>query len=719
MAVGRTMHLGEVVPNLQSKPNNVLSRFVGNEESIFTGQRVNEIYNQVTQWFSSQEASFVIQISDEETTARVDWLRKNIMPVLLHLVNGNLEIYSYQKRLEEAHIEVDEVLKDETERSNVKTLLELVQDFYVRGKEVNEEDWRQKYNEVPEYKDVSKPSNGKNPKNVKSLKKAESLISHFDARLFGRMKLREIIAAVESDIESMDYKRSTAKLHEHSLVESVIDEFNKNNDISFEPSYCDKQGVALFECDKKTSFTISCVDSGHHDVPDILGIISKLYDITDDSLEEIKKDNLRLLLDRLRRLTDNKTVVYGNLFDLFDNSREKDFAKTLKNEFYPNIIDLNAYSSFLVSYWQTFVKMVHTIRLKLESINPSQYSNLPKETDIDATKKLESLHDLETLQNLELKNVEFDKRCSYNRLAYVFSYIDDTVSATSLGGPFPERLRGMYFRVWGSLQHVVDNDEVDDRIFCKATVQGLNTLVKSVQTATSQMSKNNTADDDSNRLQILYHVWNDISVAIDAYLLVLKDDRRTLPVLLDNHVFQIYKANSLLPRVSQVTLDTLDDDVHDTMSRLAFKIYYIQIFSESLCKTVERLRTDFKSSRIPPVIRNKPKMKHNAQRLVDEIQFRERNIKGSFATNASYAAAFRIICEAIVRHASWYFCVGPVGSTDNNRYNIDFQVFDPEPDASSSQVHIERLPDIGNYVLYMKQYVDENNRIRKTSALKA
>ena len=385
--------------------------------------------------------------------------------------------------------------------------------------------------------------------------------------------------------------------------------------------------------------------------------------------------------------------------------KRKSLPRKLKEDYIPKIQDLFAYSSFLVNNWQPFVEMIHMIRLKLESINPSAIQ-LSLDTVSGATTQLQTMRDLRTLRNEEMKSYELEKRCSFNRLAAVFSDIDNTIGATSLGGTLPERLRGIYFRLWGSLQQVVKNDEVDVRILCKTTSDALNKLVGEIESATNNM---NHLSDSADKLENLTRTWDEISSAINKYLNVVKDDHQTLPVLLDNQVFLIDKANLLLPQPS--------GDAQDIISRLTFKIYYMQLFFKSLCESVVSTKKDLRVVKTDRDDRSVAK--RTTQRLIDEIQYRERYINGSFNTNASYAAAFRIICDTILRHITWYFCVGSINDQGvaGNRYKIDFRIYEPHG-TSDKLAEFERIPDIGNYILYMKQFIDENNRTRKTSTFK-
>ena len=686
-ATGKTVQWDATIPNLQPKPDNIVSRLVG-----------ESFYDQVTRLFSTQEANFVVQVSDEETTKKVEWLRQNIIPILSHLLNGNLERYYTVKRLEEAKKEVDKNPQVSSDEENmVKDLLGLIEKCDVQRKDVTEAEWQKAFGAIRIYK--------------KKTPKVANLVHAFDVRLARGIKLRRVISAVENAVsKDVNISRKGDVL---KMIQVIRRDFESGNLESIK--HLDSKGSAIFTCDVIHRFSLSCADDGYYDIPKILQEINELLE--NNTEEELKYDLLFLLLDKLKKYADDKTIVYENLLDLFESSNDREFAKILKQDYVPKIQDLFTYSSFLVNNWQSFIEMIHIIRSKLESIEPSD-SHFHFDKTADTTKSLQTLQDLQRLQRREIENNELEKRCSYNRLTSVFSIVDETIGATSLGGSFPERLRSIYFRLWGSLQHIVENDETDDRIFHQKTFEALGVLVRVIGSVTEkmQLSRNH---DNADRLQTLNRTWGRISSAIDVYLELLKDDRQTLPVLLDNHVFQIDRANSLLPKLS--------NDIQDTISKLTFKIFYMQIFFESLCNSITALKNDLKKDLKKDLTlrtrsigkRDRTTAKRNTQRLIDEIQYRERHISGEFKTDASYAAAFRIICDTIVRHTTWYLCVGSIsddGSNTQKRYNIDFRINDRR--KAADEIHFERLPDIGNYVLYMKQFIDDNNRTRKTSAFK-
>ena len=673
---GKIIPLDSTIHNLQPRPDNVVSRLVG-----------ESFYDRMTQLFSTQESNFIVQVNDEETIKKVEWLRENVIPILSNLLNGNLERYSTVKRLQEADKEVDKAFPIDHERGNrreenraVKDVLKLIERYDVEAKDVSSEEWSKRYDAITDYKHP---------------KKVAALIRDFDVRLFRRMRMHEITTAIEDDTAGRRY----------AVIKELIDNLMKEKvfaEDKFKSSkFMDKE-TAIFACDVKYRFFLSCADNDdYYDIQKLLQRISDLLKNNNVSQKDIKKDLLSTLLKKLKKFADDKTIVYENLLDLFESSKDREFAKTLKEDYIPKIQDLFTYSSFLVSNWQSFVEMIHAIRSRLESINPSD-SRLGFDIGSDSYKDLQTLQGLQTLQNEENRNNELEKRCSFNRLASIFSDIDNTIGATSVGGPLPDRLRGVYFRLWGSLQQVVKNDEVDGRIYCTKTYDALNDLVKDIQSATGGMLH---SPDAATKLQELNQIWDKVSSAINRYLQVLKADHQTLPVLLDNQVFQIDKANLLLPRPSA--------DIRDNISRMTFKIYYMQIFFNSLFESATNLRKYLQAGKSP-----KPKSvaKRDTQRLIDEIQYRERFISGEFNTNESYAAAFQIICDTVLRHATWYFCVGLVDNT-TERYNIDFRIYDPHGTSDKIE-EIQRMPDLGNYVLYMKQFIDENNRTRKTTAFK-
>ena len=572
MTTGTIRNLDGTVRKMQPRANNIVHRLS------------DSIYNTVSQVFSTQKHKFVLQVDDGETARKVDCLRQNVIPILSTLLNGSLERYVTQKRLGEAYTEIEENIPSTdvvrtNENKDMKEILKLIEKYDVEGKDVMVEDWMEKYEKVTNYPKIPK--------------KTVALVRAFDVRLLRRHRLRELIKA----IETMDSQHSVSK-----KIEDLDKQF-QNKDFEVERFY-DKSGSAIFACDAKKEYSLSCADEDNfYNVTKILEKIDIIQKTTEKSLNELRKEVLSVLLQRLRKFADGKTVVYENLLDLFESSDQHEFARQLREEYIPIIHDMSDYSSFLVANWRSFVNLIHILRSKLETINPStlQLSILKAGTGI--------AKELEDIRNEETRNSELEKRCSYNRLVTIFSDIDNTIGATSLGGPLSERLRNTYFRVWGSLQQVVNNDKVDARIFCDKTLEALKNLVEIVDSSAMTIPRES---DCAVKLLGLNSIWEQVSAAINEYSKVVKDDRQTLPVILDNQVFQIEKAHSLLPRSS--------DKIEDTVSNLTFKIYYMQIFFTSLYESAKTLRKHLKVDQTSK--QKNPFAKANTRRIIDEIQYR-------------------------------------------------------------------------------------------------
>lgn len=87
-----------------------------------------------------------------------------------------------------------------------------------------------------------------------------------------------------------------------------------------------------------------------------------------------------------------------------------------------------------------------------------------------------------------------------------------------------------------------------------------------------------------------------------------------------------------------------------------------------------------------------------------------------FKGHEDFAAAHHVLCDTIIRHISWYFCVGPADKSEE-RYNIDFILHDAR-DRSRQFKIFDGLPDLKTYVVYMRQFIADSNRSRKTATFK-
>ena len=667
---GTTVEFGEVQfpqPNFQPRTDNILSRLVG-----------VSIYDQIAQFFSSARTNYIVQIYDADTVRRVEYLRNDIVPVLNTVLNGSLEESQTTKRLWEANEELK--LKnsklDESVIKGVKELLHLIQKANTQSENVDVAEWLKNYNNLGPGAQIPR--------------KASALIDNFDLRLWRRGKMAKIVTFIKTQLakDSLDSPSISKQIEElkAELATKSLENFSNPSEVNNE---------YIFECDAKFPLTLNCVSDLENDTTQLLQDIDLIQKLKGS--ESKSKDLLYQLMTKLEGIADGQVVVYKNLLQLFQSSKDTTFAQQLKLEHIPTLESLST-SSFLINNWQAIMKMFNLIRLKLDSINPS------------ATKLNEIHNNDDIVEYVQLKakrNNELDKRCCYNRLGAIFATIENAFGAAFFGQPFQDRLRKIYIDNWKLLQDVVSKNEIDTKVFGEYFISALEDLIENIQSTTEVLhTKINQKIEPVDRLQYLDEGWNTISNAILAYLGMLKDDRWTLPLLLDNHIFQIQKVHSLLPSPS--------DDLTDTLSKLSFKIYAMQIFFESLLKSAVTVRKNLAVTQSSNLGKNSST--GAIKMLIDEIQYRERSISVPFRTHESYAAAHHVLCELIIRHLTWYFCAG---STDNEeeRYIIDFTMY--HGSGTDSKITIfDRLPDVSGYVSYMRQFINDSNRDRKTTTFK-
>lgn len=665
--LGKTISSSEAIPSLVPRPDSVLSRLVG-----------VSVFDQISQIFSSDETKYIVQINDEEVKLKVEALQNDAIPLLMTILNGNLNSFKVEKRLHEADAELQQDNLSEQElvaNEHIKQLLQLIKKAAVNSESIDTQEWLKNYTALA---------------GCQLPQKTSVLIEDFDFRIWQRSMIDSIVTIIEA--QTNDRKEDETSMLS-SRIQSVIEELA----IKKPKSYVDLSRESpeyIFECDLKFPFALNCSDDVIADSALLLQDIKLMSQQKSTESKELMLE----LTKKLRSIADGKAVVYENLLQLFQSSKDTVFAQHLTKDIIPNLTSMS-YSSYIVNNWRSLTETLGMIRLKMESINPSSLKLHDVKTSSDK---------IENMRNKVQRRNELEKRCCFNRLMTIFGFIESRFESDVIGLSIRERLHKLYFSHWKMLQDVIKTDEKgSSKIFCRKTILALQLLVSTIQGATeilhfSLIQNRNTTE----KLQSLSCTWVTISDAIISYLTVLEKDQQTLPLLLDNQIFQIHKAHALLPVAS--------DNVTESLSKLSFKIYTMQLFFEDLLQSALNFQKNLKNS--DSAKPDKKILDHTTEQIIDEIKYREKSLTIPLKRHENFIAAHHVLCDTIIRHISWYFCVGSADRGEE-RYNIDFILYDTKNKSRQFKI-FDNLPDLKTYVVYMRQFIAESNRSRKTATFK-